>query len=221
MNIEEIKKISEHPIRYGICMEVEGDFAMYSRPDSGSEKTSYPVPTFSAVKGMFESILQMPTVFVIPTRVQICKPINYYKYTFNYRGELRKSQLISKENSQQIKFNILSDVCYRLFAIVVNSRIHSDKSVKYKTINHAHSYKDQFNRRLIRGQNNEPPFLGISEFITSYSGVFRESTKVQQDINMEIPSMLVSCFDSLRNGKWAPSFIQNIKIVNGELYYVE
>ena len=42
--------------KYEISMEIEGPFAMWSRPDTGASPTSYPVPTWSAAKGIFESI---------------------------------------------------------------------------------------------------------------------------------------------------------------------
>jgi len=38
------------------------------------------------------------------------------------------------------------------------------------------------------------PFLGWKEFAPSYFGEFRESTNVQTDINMVIPSMLREVF---------------------------
>lgn len=223
MTKQEILQLLSDRVQYPISMEIAGPFAMFSRPDTGSEKTSYPVPTFSATKGIFESILLMPSVTIVPMRVQICSPVRYYPYSFNYRGELRKTNLIKDGNTCQIKSNILTDVCYRIYAYVINTDNHilSKAASKYNGINHAHSYQSQFNRYIVKSKNQNSPYLGLSEFLTSYVGVFRESTKVQKKLNFTIPSMLLCCYDSLNRGKWSPSSIQNVKVVNGELYYVK
>ena len=38
-------------------MEIAGNTAIWTRPDSGDSPVSYPAPTYSAVKGIFESVL--------------------------------------------------------------------------------------------------------------------------------------------------------------------
>lgn len=60
---------------YEIRFEIAGPAAMFTRPDAGSTPVSYPVPTFSAVKGMFDAILRRPHIHVQSTRIEICKPI--------------------------------------------------------------------------------------------------------------------------------------------------
>lgn len=59
--------------------EVEGEYAMFTTPESKSsgEKTSYPVPTYEALKGMVESVYWKPTIDVVIDRVRIMNPINY------------------------------------------------------------------------------------------------------------------------------------------------
>ena len=42
---------------YSIEMEIAGDTAMWTRPDTGDSPVSYPAPTYSAVKAIFESVL--------------------------------------------------------------------------------------------------------------------------------------------------------------------
>lgn len=223
MKKEEILKLLESKIHYPVSMEVSGSYAMFARPDTGSEKTSYPTPTFSAAKGIFESILYMPSAIVIPVKVQICSPIRYESYAFNYRGELRKSNLIKEDNTCQIKTTVLMNPCYRIFAEVINNDEYELPEIhkKYKKVNHAHSYQVQFNRRLLKGKNYRRPCLGLSEYLVSYVGKFRDETKVQENINFTMSSMLLCCFDSLNKGEYSPSSIQNVEIINGELYYVK
>lgn len=45
---------------------------------------SYVAPTFSAVKGIFESVLRWKSVNVRPTKVEICAPVQFHRYTTNY-----------------------------------------------------------------------------------------------------------------------------------------
>jgi CRISPR-associated protein Cas5d len=68
-----------------IKMEISGNTAMWTRPDTGDCPVSYPVPTYSAVKGIFESILWGPAVQIIPTKVEVCTPVQYHNLGSNWR----------------------------------------------------------------------------------------------------------------------------------------
>ncbi len=76
--------------RYEVVFEVAGPAAMFTRPDTGSTPISYPCPTFSAAKEMFEAVLRRTHVFVHPTQVEICKPIWFERYVTNYGGSHRQ-----------------------------------------------------------------------------------------------------------------------------------
>lgn len=221
MLMQEIKDLlSEAKVKYPISFEVAGDFAAWSRQDTGSEKGTYPAPPFSQIKGAFESILYLRNASVIPTAVQICSPIRYQNYPFNYRGELRKSKSIKDGLTAQIRTTVLYKPCYRIHGLVVNNKkAFSDSSSRFMRINHAHSYQEQFNRRLTKGRNYRTPCLGLSEFLASYVGEFRPETKVQTDINAKIYSMLFYCFNSLSEGKWDPIYLQNVEIKNGTISF--
>jgi CRISPR-associated protein Cas5d len=80
---------------YDCFFEVAGPTAMFTRPASGAGFVTYPVPTQSAVKGMFEAILRLKEVEISPTKVEICSPLIYHNYTTNYGGPLRKSSQIA------------------------------------------------------------------------------------------------------------------------------
>jgi CRISPR-associated protein Cas5d len=76
---------------YECAFEIAGPTAMFARPDAGAAPVSYPAPTFSAAKGMFEAIVRLRSVCIRPTRVEICAPVRYQRCTTNYGGPLRKS----------------------------------------------------------------------------------------------------------------------------------
>ena len=58
---------------YPIQLEIAGHTAMWTRPDTGDAPVSYIAPTFSAAKGIFESVCWLKSAVVRPTRVEICQ----------------------------------------------------------------------------------------------------------------------------------------------------
>ena len=83
-------------LSYPIQMEIAGPTAMWTRPDTGDSPCSYPAPTYSAVKGIFESVLWGPDIQIIPRKVEIFRPVQYHSYATNYGGPLRKLDLVKK-----------------------------------------------------------------------------------------------------------------------------
>ncbi|MGB4572360.1 MAG: CRISPR-associated protein Cas5 [Rectinemataceae bacterium] len=211
---------------YQVQMEISGSTAMWTRPDTGDCPVSYPAPTYSAVKGIFESILWGPAIQVIPTKVEICAPLQYHTYHTNYGGPLREVGVIASGGGYQLLATILIDVCYRIYAEVVpvdkNKKAYIGQealSWDKKTTSPGHAYQEIFNRRLSKSQCYAIPFLGWKEFGPNYFGPFREKTKIQADFSTIVPSMLREVFpDSYRSGV-AYSFDQNVAISNGTLLF--
>ena len=105
------------------------------------------------------------------------------------------------------------DVCYRLHGLV------EEASSAPVATNHLHALKEIFERRLKNGQCFSTPCLGWKEFTPSYVGLFRDSTVVDESINIEVPSMLHSVFDKAVSGTWQPRYVQNARIEKGVLKY--
>lgn len=103
------------PKHYVVAMEIAGPSAMFTRPDTGASMVSYPAPTFSAAKGMFESVARLNTAYIRPTRVEICRPVQYHRYTTNYGGPLRKGKVI--ELRPGVAF------CFRKFHALVSDLV--------------------------------------------------------------------------------------------------
>lgn len=198
---------------YPVSFEIAGPAAMFTRPDSGAAPISYPAPTYSAAKGIFEAIARLESAYIRPTKVEICSPIRFHKYITNYGGPLRKGNQISKGASYQIPATILVDVCYRIYGVV--EAIEESPNGN----NHLHALQEIFLRRLIKGQYFYTPCLGWKEFVPSYVEPFREGTHVEQTINQILPSMLYSVFDKPINGLRNPLYRQNVEIIEGVLKY--
>jgi len=215
--------------KYEISMEISGPFAMWSRPDTGATPTSYPVPTWSAVKGIFESVafFNDGKAWIRPTRVEICKKkgsdgggLSFQKYTNNYRGPLKEKKKVNFQFSSLI----LADVCYRIYGVIENG---SGDHLKHGN-NPCHALQAIFQRRLKKGQCHKTPSLGWNEFVPSYWGVIRDNedsfsyqTEVDRNINLDLVSILNQVFDKAVNGNYSPDFKQgdNAIIKNGEFHY--
>jgi len=212
--------------RYEVALEISGPSAMWTRPDTGDAPVSYPAPTYGACKGIFECILWSQWAEIVPTRVEICKPIIYHNYSTNYGGPLRKSKIMKKGSSYQLIATVLVNVCYRLYADPGNNeggyQQHGRPGLQDRgTTNGAHAYQIVFERRLRQGRFFSTPFLGWKEFIPDYVGPFRPETQVCTDINLTIPSMLQSCFPGGRRSSFKPEYRQGVRINSGVIRYVE
>lgn len=214
---------------YGVKFEIAGPTAMWTKPDTGATPISYPVPPWSAAKGLFESISRLKNAVIIPTAVEICAPIVFHDYTTNYGGPLRKDESIRHGNSFQHKATVLINVCYRLYARIEDFK-YVPKTLKeagqLAEVNSCHYGQERFNRRLFRGQFHDTPCLGWREFVPDYIGPIRNDTenrKVQTSIEEILPSFLYCVFDP-ETGVRNPRYVQNLsgrEIVNGRLEYAE
>ena len=214
-----------HSKTYQISMEIAGNTAMWTRPDTGDSPCSYPAPTYSAVRGLFESVLWGPAVLVIPQRVELCSVPQFHSYATNYGGPLRKGDSIKKDNNYQLFATVLTDVCYRLYADVVpnpNKERFPESAVKWdhRTSSPGHAYQEIFNRRLKRGQSYATLSLGWSEFTPSYFGPFRDTTCVCTELpDINIPSMLRGMFQQGYASPYLAVYDTDLRIHHGVLEY--
>lgn len=197
--------------KYYASFEIAGPAAMFTRPDTGSAPISYPAPTKSALKSIFESVAFSRQAYFAPTRVELCSPIIFSKYSTNYRGPLRKSGTVNF----QLFATILENVCYKVYGT-----IESD----YPSIsgqNPKHKLQEIFMRRLAMGQFYRTPFLGWKEFTPTYFGPIRATSQTDHSINFVIPSMLDTMYTQPIAGKISPRYVQNVRIEGGVLHYAQ
>ncbi len=209
---------------YFIEMEIAGNTAMWTRPDTGDSPVSYPAPTYSAVKAIFESVLWGPAIEIVPAKVEICTPVQFHTYYTNYGGPLRKDKNIKDGNPYQLCATVLVNVCYRMYAVAVPYRpkdalpqiaIQWDR----KTTSPGHVYQEIFNRRLSRGQCYSIPVLGWREFTPSYFGTLREGSKPVDSFSTTIPSMLRQVFSGGYSSPVRYTYDTDVKIERGILRY--
>ena len=92
-----------------VCYEVRGRYALFTDPmtKTGGDLHSYPVPTYSAVTGLTESIYWKPSIKWKPLRIRILNPIQYQS-----RSKLLP---VFKTGGKDLAYySYLSDVCYQI-----------------------------------------------------------------------------------------------------------
>jgi CRISPR-associated protein Cas5d len=209
---------------YEIALEIAGPYAMWTRPDAGDATRSYPAPTYSAAKGLFESVLFLNSAEVRPVCVEICAPISYHKYTTNYGGPLRKDKLFNSGDNYRLHLTVLINVKYKIYAEAVShpeGYHHARNPKKYSRREFeggAARYKEEFEKRLKRGQYFHVPFLGLREFVPDYFAETRDETQLEKSINLTIPSMLFTVYKG-HKGHVEAEYKQGLQIKEGALTY--
>ncbi|MFD7525000.1 type I-C CRISPR-associated protein Cas5c [Paenibacillus chitinolyticus] len=97
-------------MRNSVEFVVYGDYALFSDPLTrlGGEKCSYQVPSYSAIKGIIESIYWKPTILYVVDEIRIMKPI---------RMESKGIRPIDYSGGNTLaNFTYLKDVCYQVRA---------------------------------------------------------------------------------------------------------
>jgi len=154
-----------------ICLEVWGDYALFTRPEMKVERVSYDVMTPSAARGLIEAIYWHPGMKWIVDRIHVCAPIrftnlrrNEVKSTISARSartvmERGKGELYlsTSEDIQQRSALLLRDVRYVIEA-------HFDMTENAAPGDNAGKFQDIVKRRVQRGQFYHQPCFGCREF---------------------------------------------------------
>lgn len=149
------------------CLEIEGPFACFTRPEMKADRVSYEVITPSAARSIFEAIYWHPGMRWQITRVAVLAPIRWINVRRNElgrkvpvrnviramdRGTTRVGEYIEDDRRQRSSL-LLRDVRYRIHAVITGCD--SAATAKARNI---------FLRRARKGQCIHQPYLGCREF---------------------------------------------------------
>jgi CRISPR-associated protein Cas5d len=152
-------------------IKVWGEFACFTRPEMKVERVSYPVMTPSAARGVLEAVFWKPEFIWGIREIVVLKPIKYFsilRNEVNSRASERSARswigngggFLASEDRAQRNTLALADVAYVIRADVLLQT--PDKALEAK-------YRDQFRRRVERGQCWAQPYLGTREFTASFA----------------------------------------------------
>ena len=162
-----------------VAARVSGDYACFTRPEFKVERVSYPVITPSAARGVLEAIFWKPEFRYEIREIGIAR---MGSQTSILRNEVDarqgKAPILVERHRQQRSSLVLKDVDYIVRAEMV-LRDHATDPI-YK-------YRDQFNRRLGRGQCHHTPYLGTREFAAQ---VEPPEDAMPEELNLDLGTML-------------------------------
>lgn len=157
-------------------IKVGGEFGCFTRPEFKAERVSYPVITPSAARGLCEAIFWKPEVRWEIREIQVLKPLSQ---TALLRNEISDRQgnapFFVEDRRQQRASLVLTDVEYLIRAEMILRSHAADPLAKYK---------DQFRRRLERGQCHHTPCLGTREFAAWFEPTTGSEAPVSLDLNV-------------------------------------
>ncbi|APU14813.1 MULTISPECIES: type I-C CRISPR-associated protein Cas5c [Actinoalloteichus] len=159
-----------------VSVQVWGPGALFTRPELKAERVSYPVMTPTAAIGVLEAIFWKPEFRWRPVAIDVLNPIRQFTQRRNETTDLvspsdallRRRTVDTAENRTQRHAVCLRDVAYRIHAHV--------ELEPHATKNEA-AYRDQFRRRVERGQCFHQPYLGTREF-SAYFGKIDERERI-------------------------------------------
>lgn len=156
---------------YGIKILVEGDYALFSRPEMKVERVSYDIPTPSALVGLLSGIYWHPGIKYIIDRIHVLKPIQFVNVRRNEVSEKLLLSAVKKQmDSSKGDISIYTKECISQRANLLL------KDVSYAVEAHFELTDEKdadatpekcFNillRRLRKGQHFNQPYLGCREF---------------------------------------------------------
>lgn len=150
-------------------VKVWGDLACFTRPEMKAERVSYPVMTPSAARGVLEAIFWKPEFGWQVREIHVLKPIRHFSIIRNEVNSKASRAVgersvagrgyFAEEDRAQRHTLALRDVAYVIRAdVVLTARATADIA----------KYRDQFRRRVNRGQCFHRPYLGCREFAASF-----------------------------------------------------
>lgn len=150
----------ESPLRVKVWSELG---ALFTRPEFGAERVSYPVMTPSAARGVLEAIFWKPEFTWKVREIQVLKPIRHFSIL---RNEMNSWQSPSAAKSEDYHYFADDDraqrhsLCLRDVAYIISA----DIQLKAHADAPEAKYRAQFRRRVAKGQCHHQPYLGTREF---------------------------------------------------------
>jgi CRISPR-associated protein Cas5d len=200
-------------------VRVWGEYACFTRPEMKVERVTYPVPTASAARGILESIFWKPEFTWDIREIWVLRPIRYASIV---RNEVKSKAALStvrrwaKEGGGYEAANdrtqrhslVLRDVAYLIHAQV---RVHPDCDA------HPAKFRDQFRRRVDRGQCYLRPYLGCREFSADFGPPQEDEQPIAE--SLDLGRMLLDIdYDAEGDGRGVPRFFQ-AQMVSGIIRY--
>jgi CRISPR-associated protein Cas5d len=149
-------------------VKVWGDFACFTRPEQKIERVSYEVPTPSAARGILEAIFFHKPMQWRVREIAVLSPVRHFSILRNEvksrMSERSDGLSVTGDRSQRHTLG-LRNVAYIIRADVWLPPGATDRDGAPINVE---KYRDQFRRRVTRGQCFHRPYLGCREFAAHF-----------------------------------------------------
>lgn len=175
-----------------LTVKVQGDFALFTRPEFSAERVSYQVMTPSAARGILEAIFWKPEMRWRVQKIHVLKPIRQFSIL---RNELNSHQsdraargwtnpgdgYFAEDDRAQRHSLCLRDVAYVIEAAI---------DLKAHATDHIAKYRDMFRRRVEKGQCFNQPYLGTREFSAYFEPLSGDEKPIEHEEKVDLGWML-------------------------------
>ncbi len=154
-----------------VCVEVWGDYALFTRPELKVERVSYDVMTPSAARGLLEAIYWHPGMRWVIDRIYVLNPI---RFTNIRRNEVSATLSAAKARTAmaggEADLCIRTQECIQQRAAMVLQDVHYVIEAHFVMTDRAEpgdnpgKFCDIMRRRLEKGQCYHQPCFGTREF---------------------------------------------------------
>lgn len=157
---------------YGITVRVQGEYALFTRPEMKVERVSYDIITPSAARGLIEAIYWKPAIRWVIDRIHVLNEVEFTNIRRNEVSEKISTREAERrmngatapfyldvvDTRQQRAAMVLKNVDYGIEAHfeLVPERCGPEETVE--------KHYNMALRRLRKGQHHHAPYLGTREF---------------------------------------------------------
>lgn len=147
------------------CIEISGKYACFTDPALKVERVSYPIPTPSACRGIFDAIYWHPPIRWQITKIEVLSLIKYINIRRNeINSKQARSPLFIEDDRTQRYSLILQDVKYRVHAY----QVYTPGVYNEPKDDNPNKHIECFRRRAEKGRYFHAPYLGCREFVCDY-----------------------------------------------------
>ncbi|MCL4414242.1 MAG: type I-C CRISPR-associated protein Cas5c [Actinobacteria bacterium] len=203
-----------------VSVKVWGDFACFTRPEFGVERVSYPAMTPTAAVGVLDAIFWKPQFRWRVVAIDVLKPVRWM--------QLRRNEIQSRQTVKIAKgwadgddqgLDIASDRTQRSTLLLTDVAyvIHAQVEVQPGIADGPAKYRDQFRRRVNRGQCHERPYLGCREFVANFGPSDGDKPVAwTEDLGLMVHSVYAGSSDPAERADVEPIFF-SARIADGHL----
>lgn len=209
----------------GVRLEVWGEYALFTRPETKTERVSYSCMTPSAARGLLESIFWHPGLRWKIDGIRVLNPIQFTNVRRNevkIKADGKKikammeggetASIVTKDAIMQRASMILRDVRYVISA-------HFDMTDKAAPSDSPEKFYAIACRRMREGKNYQQPVFGVREFPAHYRLIEPDEPMPQSntsaELNLDLGLMLYD-MDYSDVGNLTPMFFM-AKLVGGDM----